>query len=221
MENVPAKQPVQVELATAPEDVENVPGQHSMQFAENAMLVPVWYVPAWQLVQAVDLDGENWPAGQAVHALTGPTPNVPAGQDVQLLAPASENVPLVQNWQTVAPGMFAGKEYMPAAQASHVVFRPRLVENVPGAQSSQSTSVVVEQALQPGNRLYLPAEQRMQGPPGGPHLPGTHEQLSRSQAKAGENVPSLHWACTPPKQNVGLWHATHGVLFTPFQPKSQ
>lgn len=106
-----------------------------------------------------------------MQALTEPIPKVPAGQGVQLAAPARENVPLVQNSQTVAPGRFAGKEYMPAAQASHVVFLPRPVENVPGVQSSQSRSVVLEQALQPGNRLNLPAEHRMQGPPGGPHRP--------------------------------------------------
>ena len=37
---------VQVELVVAPSTSENVPGQHSRQFAEIAMPVPVWYVPA-------------------------------------------------------------------------------------------------------------------------------------------------------------------------------
>lgn len=150
-----------------------------------------------QSVHVVAPPSENFPAVQAVHALTEPTPNVPAGHDVQFAAPARENVPLVQNRQTVAPGVFAGKEYMPAAQASHVVFLPKPVEKVPAAHSSQSTSEVLEHALHPGNRLYLPAPHRMHGPPAGPHLPGMHEQFSRSHASGGENVPSGQVACKP------------------------
>jgi hypothetical protein len=106
-----------------------------------------------------------FPAGQAVHALTEPTPKVPAGHAVQLAAPASENVPLVHRAQEEAPRMLAGKLYLPASHASHVLLRPNMVENVPSAQSSQSTSEVFEHALHPGMRLYLPAEHRMHGPP--------------------------------------------------------
>lgn len=39
---------VQVALVVAPCTSENVPGQHSRQSAGDGMLVPVWYVPAWQ-----------------------------------------------------------------------------------------------------------------------------------------------------------------------------
>lgn len=67
----------------------------------------------------------------------------------------------------MAPRVFAGNEYVPAAQTSQVVFLPRLVDAVPSAHNSQSTSDVLEQALHPGNKLYLPAEHKMQGPPVG------------------------------------------------------
>jgi hypothetical protein len=92
----------------------------------------------------------------------------------------------------------AGDEYLPAPHASQLVFRPNRLDDVPSAHSWQSTSDVLEQAMQPGNVLYLPTEQRMQGPPVGPQRPAMHEQFSLSNASAGLYVPSLHWACTPP-----------------------
>lgn len=163
-----------------------------------------------QLVQAVAPTSENLPEEQAEQELTRPVPRVPAAQAthalnpaaaknpsphvVQLLDPAGAARPFPQGSHVWAPRVLAGYEYVPAWQVTHVVFRPRLVEAVPSAQSSQSKSVVFEQALQPGYRLYLPAEHRMQGPPGGPHLPGMQEQFSLSHARGGENVPSLHWA---------------------------
>lgn len=117
---------------------------------------------------------------------------------MQLLDLAGVASPFPQGWQVWAPRVFAGEEKVPAAHTSHVVFLPSMVEAVPSAQSSQSTSDVLEQALQPGRRLNLPAPHMMQGPPGGPHRPGTHEQLSRSHESGGLKVPSLHRACTPP-----------------------
>jgi hypothetical protein len=86
---------------------------------------------------------------------------------------------------------------LPAAHTSQVVFRPSIVEAVPSSHRLQSRSVVLEHALQPGNVLYLPTEQRMHGPPVGPHLPAMHEQLSLSNESGWEYVPSEHWACTP------------------------
>lgn len=61
--------------------------------------------------------------------------------------------------------MFAGKEYFPISHTLQVLFRPSMVEAVPSAHSSQSTSDVFEHALHPGIRLYFPAEHRMHGPP--------------------------------------------------------
>ena len=78
------------------------------------------------------------------------------------------------------------------------MFRPSALEAVPISHRLQSRSVVLEHAMHPGNVLYLPAEQMMQGPPVGPHLPAMHEQLRRSQAKLGLYVPSEHCASTPP-----------------------
>lgn len=108
---------------------------------------------------------ENFPEAQDVQELTDPTLKVPAGHVVQLLAPTSEKEPLVHKAQVEAPRILAGKLYWPASHAVQVLFRPSIVENVPRAHSSQSTSDVFEQALHPGIRLYLPAEHRMHGPP--------------------------------------------------------
>jgi len=166
-----------------------------------------------QFVQAVAPPSENCPDGQVVQALAGATANVPAGQDVQVLAPRGANQPdkhvvqlldpagaarpIPQSSQDLAPLVFSGKENLPAVQTSQVVFLPNTLEAVPSSHRLQSRSVVLEQALHPGKRLYLPAEHRMQGPPGGPHLPLMHEQLRRSQAKGGEKVPSGHVASKP------------------------
>lgn len=166
-----------------------------------------------QFVQAVDPAGENCPAAQAVQALAGATANVPAGQDVQALAPSGANQPdkhvvqlldptgaarpIPQSSQDIAPRVFAGNEYLPAVHTSQVVFLPNTLEAVPSSHRLQSRSVVLEQAIQPGNRLYLPAEHRMHGPPAGPHLPLMHEQFRRSQASGGEKVPSGHVASNP------------------------
>lgn len=126
---------------------------------------------AGQRVQLEALTGEYVPAGQATHALKPAAAYCPLRQAVQLLDPAGAANPVPQGSHVWAPLVFAGNEYVPAPQTSHVVFRPRLVEAVPSAQSSQSTSDVLEQALQPGYRLYLPAPQTIQGPPGGPQRP--------------------------------------------------
>jgi hypothetical protein len=166
-----------------------------------------------QFVQAVAPASENCPAAQAVQALAGATANVPAGQDVQALAPRGANQPdkhvvqlldpagaarpIPQSSQVLAPRVFSGKENLPAVQTSQVVFLPNSLEAVPSWQSSQSRSIVLEQVLHPGNRLYLPAEHRMHGPPAGPHRPLMHEQFRRSQASGGENVPSGHVASSP------------------------
>ena len=122
----------------------------------------------------------------------------PSRHDVQLPLPTPETVPFAQASHVRAPFWFAGKEYLPAGQTSHVVFLPSTLEAVPSSHRLQSRSVVLVQALHPGNVLYLPAEQTMQGPPVGPHLPAMHEQLSLSHARLGLYVPSEHWACTPP-----------------------
>ena len=108
---------------------------------------------------------ENFPAVQAVHALIMPTPNVPAGQFVQSADPASEYFPSEQALHSTAPLVFAGCEYFPTPHESHSESRPRAVEYVPSAHSSQSVSTVSEHALHPGSRLYFPAEHIMQGPP--------------------------------------------------------
>ena len=129
--------------------------------------------------------------------LVPPTAKEPSGQGVQLLARAPEIVPFAQVKHVVAPLRLAGNEYLPSAQTSHVLFLPSIVENVPTAHSSQSRSVVLEQALQPGYRLYLPAEHRMHGPPLGPQRPGMHEQFSLSQACVKLLVPSLHRPSIP------------------------
>ena len=76
-------------------------------------------------------------------------PYVPAGQAVQLPAPTAENEPFVQNSHMVAPFRFAGNEYLPTSQTSQLTFLPKTVEYVPSAHSSQSESVVFEQALHP------------------------------------------------------------------------
>jgi hypothetical protein len=159
---------------------------------------PSEYVPAAQDVQALTRPTPKLPAGQAVHKLAPPTANQPSRQFVQLLARAPETVPFAQGSHVKAPLWLAGDENFPARQASHVVFLPSMVEAVPSSHRLQSRSVVLVQAMHPGNVLYLPAEHKMQGPPVGPHRPAMHEQFKRSQAKLGLYVPSEHWACNPP-----------------------
>ena len=164
-------------------------------------------------MHAVAPASENCPAAQAVQALAGATANVPAGQDVQVLAPRGANQPdkhvvqlldpagaarpTPQSSQVLAPLVFSGKENFPAVQISQVVFLPKTLEAVPSSHRLQSRSVVLEQALHPGKRLYLPAEHRMHGPPAGPHRPLMHEQFRRSQDSGGEKVPSGHVAFSP------------------------
>ncbi len=159
---------------------------------------PVEYFPATQALQELTRPTPNLPAGQAVHVLTPPTANWPSWQFVQLLARAPEIVPFAQDSHVRAPNWLAGDENLPARQTSHVVFLPSMVEAVPSSHRLQSRSVVLVQALQPGNVLYLPAEHRIQGPPVGPHLPAMHEQFKRSQARLGLYVPSEQSACKPP-----------------------
>ncbi len=96
----------------------------------------------------------------------------------------------------LAPFWLAGYEYLPAAQISHVMILPSIVVAVPSSHKLQSVSVVLEHGLQPGNVLYLPAEQRMHGPPVGPHLPAKQLHLSLSNESGWEYVPSENWACT-------------------------
>jgi hypothetical protein len=138
------------------------------------------------------------PSRQFVQTLAPLTANWPSRQLVQLLARAPEIVPFAQGSHVKAPLWLAGDENFPARQASHVVFLPSIVEAVPSSHRLQSRSVVLVQAMHPGNVLYLPAEHKMQGPPVGPHLPAMHEQFSLSQARLGLYVPSEHWACNPP-----------------------
>jgi hypothetical protein len=133
-----------------------------------------------------------------VQTLAPLTADWPCRQFVQLLARGPEIVPSAQGSHVKAPLWLAGDENFPARQASHVVFLPSMVEAVPSSHRLQSRSVVLVQALQPGNVLYLPAEHKMQGPPVGPHRPAMHEQFKRSQARLGLYVPSEHWACNPP-----------------------
>lgn len=111
------------------------------------------------------------PATQVVQVLIIPTPDVPVGQLVQLGDPAGEYLPSTHNMHSVAPLVLAGYEYFPIPHSLHKESRPSPVEYVPSAHSSQSVSVVLEQALHPVYRLYFPAEQRIQGPPLGPHRP--------------------------------------------------
>ena len=140
-----------------------------------------------------------FPAAHALHAeLPDPLAYVPVGHVVQLLlrfAPA--NAPGEHSAHSVAPGVSAGKENVPSPHESQTLGLPSAVENVPSAHDSQSTSVVFEQALHPVYRLYLPAPHRMHGPPAGPHRPATQLQLSRSNDRGGENVPSEHVASSP------------------------
>jgi len=166
-----------------------------------------------QFVQAVAPPSENCPAAQGVQALAGATANVPAGQDVQVLAPRGANQPdkhvvqlldpagaarpIPQSSQVLAPRVFSGEENLPDWQTSQLVFLPNSLEAVPSSHRLQSRSVVLEQAIHPGNRLYLPAEHMIHGPPAGPHRPLMHEQFRRSQARGGENVPSGHVASNP------------------------
>lgn len=91
---------------------------------------------------------------------------------MQLLAPEiTEIVPAAHFSHVKAPRWLAGKENLPAVHTSQVEFLPSTLDAVPSPHSSQSTSDVLEQALQPGYRLYLPAPQTIQGPPGGPQRP--------------------------------------------------
>jgi len=138
------------------------------------------------------------PSRQFVQTLAPLTADWPCRQFVQLLARGPEIVPSAQGSHVKAPLWLAGDENFPARQASHVVFLPSMVEAVPSSHRLQSRSVVLVQAMHPGNVLYLPAEHKMQGPPVGPHLPAMHEQFKRSQARLGLYVPSEHWACNPP-----------------------
>ncbi len=158
----------------------------------------VEYFPATQALQALTRPTPKLPAGQAVHALSPPTANQPSRQFVQLLARAPETVPFAQGSHVRAPNWLAGDENLPARQTSHVVFLPSTSEAVPISHRLQSRSDVLVHALQPGNALYLPAEQTIHGPPVGPHLPAIQLQFSLSQAKLGLYVPSEHWACNPP-----------------------
>jgi hypothetical protein len=76
-----------------------------------------------------------------------------------------EILPFAQSSHVRAPLVFSGYEYLPALHTSQLVFLPSTLDDVPSAHSWQSTSDVFEQAMQPGNVLYLPAEHMMQGPP--------------------------------------------------------
>ena len=84
---------------------------------------------------------------------------------MQLLDPTGAARPIPQYSQVSAPLWLAGDEYLPAPHTSQLVFLPNRLDDVPSSHSWQSTSDVLEQAMQPGNVLYLPAEHRMQGPP--------------------------------------------------------
>jgi hypothetical protein len=74
-------------------------------------------------------------------------------------------VPFAHTPHAVAPTVLAGYEYFPAPQTSHVLFLPNIVEYLPSSHRLQSRSVVLEQALHPGIRLYFPAPHMIQGPP--------------------------------------------------------
>jgi hypothetical protein len=164
-----------------------VPAWQSAQVATLVAPAALENVPAWQRTQADAADPENVPAAQVWQALTNPAPNVPALQGTHALNPAAAKKPFPQAVQApdpvgaarpnphgshvCAPLVLAGNEYVPAPHTSHVESRPSIVDAVPTAHSSQSTSDVLEQALHPGSRLYLPAPHRMHGPPAGPHRP--------------------------------------------------
>jgi hypothetical protein len=103
-EYLPGWQSWQVELVTAPDDVENVPGWQSVQASDTPIPRPVWnvpaahsrqfptagdakpveYVPAWQSRQGWDTELLGSTAGlylPAVHALQF-TPSQPAGGSI-------------------------------------------------------------------------------------------------------------------------------------------
>jgi hypothetical protein len=124
--------------------------------------------------------------GHGVHELDPAAAYHPRAHVEQFPARASENVPL-GHVSHVAP---SSDEAVPALHGSHVVFRPSTLDAVPTAHLVQSVSVSASHALHPGSRLYLPALHALQGPPCGPHHPGTHEQFIRSQALGLLNVPS-------------------------------
>ena len=84
---------------------------------------------------------------------------------MQMPAPPRENEPSTQVLHSVAPWVFAGYEYFPKTQASHTELLPVAIEYVPIVHSVQSTSEMLEHALHPEIRLYLPAEHMMHGPP--------------------------------------------------------
>jgi hypothetical protein len=191
---VPAWQSTQVATLVAPAALENVPAWQRTQ----ADAAGPEYVPAAQVWQALTNPAPNVPALHATHALNPAAAKKPFPQAVQLLDPAGAARPNPHGSHVWAPRVLAGNEYVPGPHTLHVVFLPSMVDAVPSAHSSQSTSEVLEHALHPGNRLYLPAPHRMHGPPAGPHLPGMHEQFSRSHASGGENVPSGQVACKPP-----------------------
>jgi hypothetical protein len=71
------------------------------------MLVPVWYVPAWQAVQVTELVDprpvEKVPAVQAVHELASICENVPAEQVVHALTNPAPKVPAAQGTHTLKP----------------------------------------------------------------------------------------------------------------------
>lgn len=165
-ENWPGWQALQFDADIAPSAVENFPASHLVQFASYAWPVPVPYLPVPQLTHMdPPVPSRYFPATHELQALAKPTAKVPAAQIVQLLAPPVATVPSGHASHVWAPLIFAGKEYLPIPHTSHVLFRPSMVEAVPSAHNSQSTSDVFEHALQPGIRLYFPAEHRMQGPP--------------------------------------------------------
>ena len=66
-----------------------------------------------------------------MHTLSPLTAYDPFRHDVQFPFPTPETVPFAQASQKVAPFWFAGKEYLPAMQVPHVVFRPETPEKYP------------------------------------------------------------------------------------------
>ena len=163
VEYFPAAQSVQFDTLIWPSLELYVPAWHP---AHVDTPDPLAYVPALHAThELLPLPAANDPGAHGEQALTGESAHRPAVQTVQTLAPAeliqpfahvvqfgaplSENVPIVHVPHSVAPLRFAGDENLPVPQTSHVLFRPSIVENVPRAHSSQSASVVFEQALHP------------------------------------------------------------------------
>jgi len=139
------------------------------------------YVPSQQPVHSLE-PGESLylPAPHATHAPPS-GPEYPALHEHRLAAslPAGESVNAGHARQPVLPGEEA---YEPAPQSSHVysLTAPCSIENLPATQPVHS--------LEPGESLYLPAEQLKQPPPSFPLYPTLQVQSIKASLPAGESA---------------------------------